>query len=364
MKRRLLIIANTYYQLILAVQMRLTIFCKNEVILLLSNHSVNSEEVLNMLRKNGTFSEAYYIKTKGIIENRNSIQKAKDFFNIVFGQENRYSFYLHEIKNRVIDEIICFNYNIDIIGIYSLLYEKNNSVKVSLFEEGVLSYKVRIEDNLHRKIIRFARKSIGKKDISDAFSSFYCFYPELYSGSLSSVKVPAIKADSECAKVLRDIFLLNEESKKYSQKYIYFSSVYDFEGGHSIGELELVKKIGELVGKDNLIVKTHPRDTRGVYEKNGFLVDKNSAVPWEVIQLTGDYSDKVFMTATSGSVLAGSFMSDKPVKTIYLYELCDISNNICAQETAEAVFNLLNKEGLKKVLSNVEIAETLEDVIK
>lgn len=364
MKHRLLIIANTYYQLILAVQMRMTIFCKDEVILLLSDHSAKSETVLNRLREKGTFSESYYIKTKGIIEKRNSIQKAKDFFNIVLGTKNSFSFYLYGIENQTIDEIICFNYNIDIIGVYSLLYEKNNSVKVSLFEEGILSYGVSFEDNLHRKIIRLFRKSIGKKDISDAFYRFYCFYPQLYSGSLCSVKVPAITADSECAKVLRDIFSLNEESAKYAQKYIYFSSVYDFEGGHSIGEFELVKRIGELVGKDNLIVKTHPRDTRDVYEKNGFLVDKNSAVPWEVIQLTGDFFEKVFMTATSGSVLAGSFMSDKPVKTIYLYKLCDISNNEGAQETVNDIFNLLNKDELKTVLSNVKIADTLEDIIK
>lgn len=362
--RRLLIIANTYYQLILAVQMRLTIFCKDEVILLLSNHSTNSEKVLNRLSNIEAFSEAHYIKTKGLIAKRNGVQKAKDFFDIILGRENRYSFYLDDIGNRYFDEIICFNYNIDIIGIYSLIYRNNISVKVSLFEEGILSYGVAFEDNIRRKTIRLFRKVFGKKDISDSYGNFYCFYPQLYSGALSVVGVPAIASGSECSDVLKSIFSINESQFSYSQKFIYFSSVYDFEGGAPIGELELVKSIGELVGKENLLVKTHPRDIREIYEKNGFSVDKNSSVPWEVIQLTEDFSDKVFLTATSGSVLAGSFMSDKPVKTIYLYNLCDISNNISAQETAEAILNLLEKEELKDTLCNVKIAKALEDIIK
>lgn len=140
--------------------------------------------------------------------------------------------------------------------------------------------------------------------------------------------------------------------------------MYDFEGGAPIGELELVKKIGELVGNENLIVKTHPCDTRRVYEKNGFYVDDNSNVPWEVIQLTGDFSDKVFLTANSGSVLAGSFMSDKPIRTFYLYKLCDISKNVGAQEAARAIFSLVHKEELKGVLDKVYIAESLENILQ
>lgn len=364
MNRRLLIIAKTYYQMILAVQMRLTIFHDDEVVLLLSDHSNNSDEVLNKLKTEGTFSDAHYIMSKGLIEKRNKPQKAKDFFEIVLGRENRYSLYLDGVENRRFDEIICFNYNIDIIGVYALLYRNNSSVKLSLFEEGLLSYGVIFEKNVHRRIIRFFRLALGKKDMYSAYEKFYCFYPQLYSGALSVVGIPAIASNSECANVLRSIFSINELQITYPQKYIYFSSVYDFEGGEPIGESELVKKIGDLVGKENLIVKKHPRDTRDVFEKNGFFVDKYSNIPWEVIQLTGDFSDKVFLTATSGSVLAGSFMSDKPVKTVYLYKLCDISNNVSAQETAAAIINLLGKKELKDTFCNVRIAETLEDIIK
>lgn len=65
-------------------------------------------------------------------------------------------------------------------------------------------------------------------------------------------------------------------------------------------------------------VKTHPRDSRTIYKDHGFNVDVNSSIPWEAIQLSGDFSDKVFLTINSGSVLSGSTMSEKPVKTFYM----------------------------------------------
>lgn len=74
-------------------------------------------------------------------------------------------------------------------------------------------------------------------------------------------------------------------------------------------------KVANLVGKDNLLIKIHPRDLRTIYSDNGFNVDKNSLIPWEAIQLSSDFSDKVFLTINSGSVLSGSTMSEKPVKT-------------------------------------------------
>ncbi|HGT1350754.1 TPA: hypothetical protein ACMUTV_003105, partial [Enterococcus faecium] len=124
--------------------------------------------------------------------------------------------------------------------------------------------------------------------------------------------IPLVTAGSRTALQLSDIF--NPMIDIYKEKkYIFFTSVYDFEGGEPVGEYELVCKIADLVGKDNLIVKTHPRDVRTIYKDNGFIEDKNSSIPWEAIQLSGDFNDKIFMTINSGSVISGSTMSAKPV---------------------------------------------------
>lgn len=125
----------------------------------------------------------------------------------------------------------------------------------------------------------------------------------------------------------------------------------------------MVCKVADLVGKDNLLVKTHPRDKRTIYSDNGFKVDKNSNIPWEAIQLSKDFSDKVFLTVNSSSVLAGSFMSEKTVKTFYLYKLCNVENNSLAKQGVETLENLLLNNELKKILVNVNVLADIDSVI-
>lgn len=359
---RILIIANTYYQLILSIQMKITILNEDKVVLLISDHSNGAEKVFEGLKSAGVFEQVSFIRTKGLVNNRNKSEKLGDFLDIAFRNDNRYSYYLKDIDDLCFDEMICYNYHIDMIGLYSLLSRVNNGIKMSLFEEGVLSYGIRFSETNGRKLIEQARRIQGKKNVSDGAYQFYCYYPRLYKGPLKPVGVPVISPGSECTSILKKLFDLNADTLRYPQKFIYFSSVYDFECGKPIGEFELVKRIADLVGKDNLIIKTHPRDTRTVYRDYGLSVDKNSGIPWEAIQLSADFSDKVFMTATSGSVLAGSFMSEKPTKTFYMYKLCNISENYGAMGTALDIENLLKDKTVQDVLCKVTIVDNIKEI--
>ncbi len=150
-----------------------------------------------------------------------------------------------------------------------------------------MSYSVEILFTQTRTLIGKLRKIIGKPVIENSFLNFYCFYPQIYKGYLKPVEVPMIQLNSEICVALRKVFELDDKKLSYKYKYIFFTSVYDFEGGKPVGEYELVCKIADIVGKDNLLIKTHPRDTRTLYVDNGFNVDENSSVPWEAIQLSG-----------------------------------------------------------------------------
>ena len=69
------------------------------------------------------------------------------------------------------------------------------------------------------------------------------------------------------------------------------------------------------------------------------------------------------MTVNSGSVLAGSFMSDKPVRTFYMFRLCNLEGNPSCQKNAKDIKAMLENDYLKNVLSRVSIANKLEDII-
>lgn len=361
--KRILIIANTYYQLIMAIQMRNTIFEKSEVVLLLSDHSNNAEKVCERLQWFDCFSEVHYIETKDLFKNRTIINRAVDLFTLALGINNRYGFCLNEIENMLFDEIIFYNYSLQIYGIFSILYRINKKLRISVYEESLFSYSTQLKENLGRKVIRTFRHLAKKKDVFDAVKNFYCFYPELYKGKLNAVPVEKIQKDGDCANILRQIFELNHAELTYPEKYIYFSSVGDSEGGRPIGELELLKDLAQLIGKDHLLVKVHPRDDVKKYISEGFKVDRNSSIPWESIQISGDFCQHVFLTAISTSVLTITLLQEKAPKVFYLYKMCDLSGNIPAKAAMEKLSFLFDSGFLKEKAKNIRIAENLEDIL-
>lgn len=360
--KRFLILVNTYYQLILAIHMKNSILQHSSVVVLLSDHSVNSENVYNKLVINNIFDECYYVRSKNFYENRNQFQKFKDCLAIGFGRRNRYKQYISQIKNKKFDEFICYNVClIEVDGIFSILYSFNKDIVFSLFEEGILSYNVDITKFKQRYLIEKIRKLKGLGNFYNDIFKFYCFFPGIYEGRGIPIEIPMIKKGSFTSLDLKKIFSV--ENLIYKQKYIFFSSVYDFEGGTPVGEYELVCRIAKLIGKENLLIKTHPRDTRTIYSDNGFNVDNNSSVPWEAIQLSLDFSDKIFMTINSGSVLAGSIMSNEPVTTYYMYKLCNISNNESCKKNARDIEKLLNQNFMKNILKTVKVVDKLEEIL-
>lgn len=360
---RRLIIANTYYQVIFAMQMRNTIFKRDDVDLIITDHSKNADVVCENIKKCKYFNNCYYVKTGGYRDNRTKMQKILDIFLLSFAKKNRFEYYLRDISDKFFDEIMVFNYDMRTYGVFSILSLYNHDIKVSRFEEGVLSYSVEILFTQTRTLIGKLRKIIGKPVIENSFLNFYCFYPQIYKGYLKPVEVPMIQLNSEICVALRKVFELDDKKLSYKYKYIFFTSVYDFEGGKPVGEYELVCKIADIVGKDNLLIKTHPRDTRTLYVDNGFNVDENSSVPWEAIQLSGKFDDKVFMTINSGSVLSGSLMSKNKVKTFYMYKMCDYKGNESCQKNVIDIEALLKNSNMKSIFNNVQVAEKIEDIL-
>ena len=113
-----------------------------------------------------------------------------------------------------------------------------------------------------------------------------------------------------------------------------------------------------MVGRDNLIVKMHPRDNRKVFQDRGIHVFENSEIPWEAMQFNNDFSSKLFLTVTSGSVLGANLIIKKSVKSYFLFKLCDLSENESAQNTVHNLRKLQVKS--KKFVDNIEIINDIK----
>ncbi len=152
---------------------------------------------------------------------------------------------------------------------------------------------------------------------------------------------------------------MNIGELSYPQKYIFFASVYDFEGEEPVGELEFALALANKVGFDNLLVKVHPRDDVNRFKNVGLNVDKNSQMPWEVIQLNYDFSDSVFITVASTSVLTISLIVDKSPKIYFAHRLFCSQNSVFKK--AKCFCEEMIDQNIKK-LANICFLNSIEEL--
>lgn len=149
----------------------------------------------------------------------------------------------------------------------------------------------------------FAGRSIaGKPNIRELTKSFYCFYLQLFEGcDIVCHSIPVLwRQDKGFGEMINTAFAYHPDCDMYPHRFIFFASSSDVDGT-PVGETEQVLQIAELGGQENLLVKVNPRDGRDVYEEQGITVSRNSAIPWEVIQLNHDFSIHVFLTVSKAA---------------------------------------------------------------
>lgn len=351
---------NTYFQLITAIQMKRTIKRKDKMYVILSDMTDGLYNIYNILKKDNFFDGVFFVKSK--IPKKNKVQeifyKVGELFLVIFDVS------IKELKNLPFaDEFIFFNDDISVYRTFSMVKRRCHNLKVSRFEEGILSYDTPFSKSIRDNLIYIIRRLLHKSNLFDLTEEYYCFNPEIYNGGLRVVEIPKIEiSDNEIKKIMLRYFLNDQEVLVCREKYLFFPSILDLEGGAPIGELDLAVKLAEKVGIDNLIVKVHPRDSVDRFLQKGLHVDTNSFSPWEAIQLNGDFSDKIFITAISGSVLSINALLDKSPRVIFLYKMCNWKNNELAKKTVEKMENLLKRTQNSKFLNSIEIVESIDEI--
>ena len=356
--KKSIILCNTYYQLIFAIQMRLTILHNDSVDIIITDQSLNAASVVKRLEKESLFNRCFYVETKKMTLSRNKLRNVYAVFEGTVGAS-----IFNEIVD-IYDRVFIHNFDIASYALFASLYRNNKKIEVNRYEEGIISYRNIEAPSKKKNLVKVLRKAFRWNILEEQCENFYCFFPDFYQGDYRSIRIEPIDSTGEISSILKRVFDVHITENDYKEKYIYFTSVYDFEGGSPIHEYDLVSKISKLVGKDNLIIKMHPRDSRGLYEKGGFTIDQHSTIPWEVIQLCMDFSDKVLLSTNSTSIVSTNLMTSKGAEAYYTYKLCDINGNAAAIKTTGIINELLSDEIMSKKLSRVHIANNIMELLQ
>ena len=328
--RKIICLCCTYYQLITVIKLRLTLFKDSEMTVLLSDDSRNVDQIIANLRKTGIFKEVVKAEKTQYYRPGSRWSTFDRFANIyrdLFGTKA-----FRKFEKRSYDQFMFFNNDFYSSWLFASLQRGNPGIRPAQFEEGLISYSV-ISSDKGRKISKsdkvvwkIKRHILHRENMQEQLHKFYCFLPAFYKGNEhKTVQIPLIDpSDKKFVGILKNIFALSVSESDYKEKYIYFASLIDTEiCSDPVGELKIIDKAAEKVGKDNILIKVHPRDDPDKYIRAGYKVDRRSDVPFEVIQLCCDFSDHVFLTTMSGAVLTiSSIMKNYPgiIFTYYLYE--------------------------------------------
>lgn len=278
--------------------------------------SSNFSRAKKILNKNGPFENVYTIDVKQKIKNLWQGTSTEERSKIAADAGS----YLPEL-------VLTHTYtdlwvNIDSMAskmFYYKLLKYGMTPYVHFIDEGTSSYVLDLSMSERDFINHDA--TYGKYAFTKRISDMWLHEPRIYSGGMKKYplyQIPnAVLKNDDVKSLLLEIFGSCELPK---EKFIFFEESFaaDF---RTTNDLELFLEIANLVGKENIIVKRHPRNPINRFEQLGFKVMEQQNIPWEIMLLNNNISDKVLISVGSSATLTPFFLYGMRPKTFLLKQL-------------------------------------------
>jgi len=321
MKKRNMIIVNTYFQLITAINLAMNNFSNDYNDIVITNCSVGTKDKVELIKKSGLFQNVYYIESRELINGN----KLKKYLIYLFNRRK----IIGNINNNKYDEILFYNFDVLCYALIDELFKYNKSLICSRFDEGFSTYTINHKSN---RINNLIRKILFRKNINKSIKKIYLYHPELlcYETNYNIEVIPNIDKNNKLIKeTLNSIFNYNQYN--ITQKYIFFEESF-FCDNKGIEDFDLIMNIANIVGKENLIIKLHPRNKVDRFSKHGIKVWESTGIPWEIYQMNEDYRKKVFLTISSGSILASKLYFNENIESYFLYNCTEKMSDMVTTE--------------------------------
>ena len=311
-KRTILFGCGSVYQLMNAILLAKTEFSQDVCDLVLANYTNwNENQMANVVRA-GIFNKISHFDAMAFNKYFYSLttEEKKFAYAHPFANGNPISNYPHDI--------LCFGMNhIPWMMHYHHLVINGHRPDVYIFDEGVRSYTRELQQSEGKP---YMKGVFGDDTFFKAISRLYLHCPSLYSAPPSHIKVcqiPKVVDRKDIRDVMLDIF---GEGQMPSEKYVYLED-YFFADGITTNDFYLVRTLSNIVGKENIIIKRHPRDKYDRFEPFGYKEFPVSVVPWEIQLMAHDYTRKIFVSVTSTSVMTPYIIFDIPIHVVSLEKI-------------------------------------------
>ncbi len=321
---RILIMSYTPYQLMTAMRIIEQFHTGDIVDIALSRGIANVDVLTSALKEIGLFRNIYTIDKYERPRNRFK----KNFYECLSIHGDKYAgdysiVYFSNIGNVKINYDIC------------KLKKINRNLSVRLYEDGFATYSIHFGDFFEslkqNNILKRCLNRIKYNSYLE-LEEIYVYSPEIMAWSLDGTRVRQIKkiasSDVNYISMINKVFGYNQMTDSYDSKVVFFEESY-YADNIPIDDKKIVDFVAECVGKNNLFVKIHPRNPVNRFKESGYKTNEITTIPWEVIALNLELSDKILMTIASGSALTSLVnMSSAPRRIIMLMDCNEIDQKL------------------------------------
>lgn len=223
---------------------------------------------------------------------------------------------------------------------YYQLVKSGKTPHVHIYEEGADTYITNIHKTLAGDM--FDHTMFPEKDRLEKNIIELMFYePQLYSGGDKYLLSLIPKIDSRNVHLVNAVHSLFGECRLPEEKYIFFSECFAVDHLPT-NDIEILDRIADKVGAENITVKTHPRGKieEKFYRLHGYAIFAENTVPWEAFLLSEGIEDKVLISVSSNSIINPSVLFDKKVSVIFLWRAMILSRRAHVKNPAyQTYFN-------------------------
>jgi hypothetical protein len=346
---KVLFVCNSVYQVLIASWINYKYYQNDECDIIISNHMNGHEEIANNLRTVSLFNNVYTANSKSYVYNSDRIYKNKfeHMYYLKFPKKELAHYIDFEGKY---DILFIANYDTFASLLYNALCHNNKHIQLNYFDDGAATYSLVTKEYYESSnspknaLKKFVFKNIlNCKYIYNNVSNRYLVTPELVEwrpDNCNDIQIATINTnDDEFKKIINTIFDYSSLKDTYDEKYIFFEESFYAETGY-MEDVELVEEISNIVGKENMLIKIHPRNPENRFEKLGYKTNKNTAIPWEVILMNINCEDKILITISSTSILTPSSCFGKKIKSYSLIKCINNVPKVLQQGLAKSILNL------------------------
>lgn len=310
---RVLLIANSVYQLLTAVHIRRSLLLGQECDLVITDMTPSLRDCLPRLRETALFSRVLFAATWELNQRyalnqeaavTEAFQDSKRIFDWVLTEElSSYS------------QIYFSNFDLFTRLLAGWFY--TSPCEFLWYEDGFSSYVI---DFLREGRAAVNRHPEGRR-IREKVTRVLLYEPHLAMrrDTLVNAALPKISPqDTAFTELLNFIFAYREPEDPAD--FIFLEQSFRADG-IACNDLELMRECRDTVGEGRFLVKPHPRNRENRPYQLGLTRKYPGNAPWELFLLNGGAGGKTVLTVCSNGALTSRMMFGMDVNTVMLYRL-------------------------------------------